>query len=113
MPCAQRVTAHRLGRYRRQHELGNGPLTAREFRDQFVGAFRVGRLTILKKGDTLTLPPSRASVGVCRYVLDLPRAPLKKRDTTWVEPRFDAEITYAEINDDGMVRHPVLKALVS
>src|SRR5262249_34381489 len=38
--------------------------------------------------------------------------PLKKRDTTWVEPRFDAEITYAEITDDGMVRHPVLKALV-
>jgi ATP-dependent DNA ligase len=38
---------------------------------------------------------------------------IKKRDTTWVEPRFDAEITYAEITDDGMVRHPVLKALVS
>jgi bifunctional non-homologous end joining protein LigD len=39
--------------------------------------------------------------------------PLKKQGTTWVEPRFDAEITYAEITDDGMVRHPVLKALVS
>jgi len=25
----------------------------------------------------------------------------------------DAEITYAEITDDGMVRHPVFKALVS
>jgi bifunctional non-homologous end joining protein LigD len=39
--------------------------------------------------------------------------PLKKRDTTWVEPRFDAEITYAEITDDGMVRHPSFKRLVS
>ena len=68
MPCAQRVTAHRLGRYRRQHELGNGPLTAREFRDQFVGAFRVGRLTILKKGDTLSLPPSRARRGFLESV---------------------------------------------
>jgi len=32
--------------------------------------------------------------------------PLKKPDTTWVEPRFGAEIT-----DDGMVRHPVFKSL--
>src|SRR5438105_3603480 len=31
--------------------------------------------------------------------------PLRKRDTTWVEPRFEAEITYADIADDGMVRH--------
>jgi bifunctional non-homologous end joining protein LigD len=37
--------------------------------------------------------------------------PIKKPDTTWVEPRFDAEVTYAEITDDGMVRHPVFKAL--
>jgi hypothetical protein len=28
--------------------------------------------------------------------------PLKKRDTTWVEPRFDAEITYSEITNDGV-----------
>jgi hypothetical protein len=34
-------------------------------------------------------------------------------DTTWVEPRFDAEVTYAEITNDGMVRHPVFKALHS
>ena len=38
--------------------------------------------------------------------------PLKKADTTWVEPRFDAEITYGEITDDGMVRHPSFKQLV-
>ena len=38
--------------------------------------------------------------------------PLKKQDTTWVEPRFDAEINYAEITDDGMVRHPSFKRLV-
>jgi bifunctional non-homologous end joining protein LigD len=37
---------------------------------------------------------------------------LRKADTIWVEPRFDAEITFAEITDDGMVRHPVFKALV-
>jgi bifunctional non-homologous end joining protein LigD len=39
--------------------------------------------------------------------------PLKKQDTTWVEPRFDAEIIYAEITADGMVRHPSFKRLLS
>jgi ATP dependent DNA ligase C terminal region len=39
--------------------------------------------------------------------------PIKKRDTTWVEPRFDAEITYADVTDDGMVRHPSFKRLVA
>jgi bifunctional non-homologous end joining protein LigD len=38
--------------------------------------------------------------------------PLKKADTTWVEPLFDAEIDYVEITDDGMVRHPSFKRLV-
>jgi bifunctional non-homologous end joining protein LigD len=38
--------------------------------------------------------------------------PLKKADTKWVKPRFDAEISYAEITDDGMVRHPAFKRLV-
>jgi ATP-dependent DNA ligase len=38
--------------------------------------------------------------------------PLKKADTTWIEPRFDDEIAYAEIADDGMVRHPSFKRLV-
>jgi ATP-dependent DNA ligase len=42
-----------------------------------------------------------------------PPLPLKKKDTTWVEPRFDAEIAYAEITDDGMVRHPSFQRLVS
>jgi hypothetical protein len=37
--------------------------------------------------------------------------PIKKPDTTWVEPRFDAAIAYPEITDDGMVSHPVFKAL--
>jgi bifunctional non-homologous end joining protein LigD len=38
---------------------------------------------------------------------------IKKRDTTWVEPRFDAEIAYADVTDDGMVRHPSFKRLVT
>jgi bifunctional non-homologous end joining protein LigD len=38
--------------------------------------------------------------------------PIKKKDTTWVEPRYDAEVMYADITDDGMVRHPSFKGLV-
>jgi bifunctional non-homologous end joining protein LigD len=38
--------------------------------------------------------------------------PLRKADTTWVEPRCDVEITYAEITNDGLVRQPVFKALL-
>jgi bifunctional non-homologous end joining protein LigD len=38
--------------------------------------------------------------------------PLRKRDTTWVEPRFDAEITYSEITNDGMVRQSSFKGLL-
>ena len=47
---------------------------------------------------------NRKSAGEIRRVLEplaRPTAalakPLKRQDTTWVEPRFDAEITYAEI----------------
>jgi bifunctional non-homologous end joining protein LigD len=38
--------------------------------------------------------------------------PLRKVDTTRVEPRFDAEIAYAEITSDGMVRQPSFKTLL-
>ena len=41
-----------------------------------------------------------------------PTAPLARSLTTRVEPRFDAEITYLEITNDGMVRHPSFKRLV-
>jgi ATP-dependent DNA ligase len=40
------------------------------------------------------------------------RESLMKADTTWIEPRFDAEIAYAEFTDDRMVRHPSFKRLV-
>jgi bifunctional non-homologous end joining protein LigD len=36
---------------------------------------------------------------------------LRKRDTTWVEPRYEAEVAYADVTDDGMIRHPSFKAL--
>jgi hypothetical protein len=32
------------------------------------------------------------------------------RDTTWVEPRIDAEITYGEITDDTMARQSGVQA---
>ena len=38
--------------------------------------------------------------------------PIKRADTVWIEPRYEVEITYAEITDDGILRHPVFKGLV-
>jgi bifunctional non-homologous end joining protein LigD len=58
----------------------------------------------------------KAAQAVRRALEPLPRRTpplaIKKADTIWVEPRFDVEITYAEITDDGMLRHPVFKSLM-
>ena len=35
--------------------------------------------------------------------------PIKRADTTWVEPRFEADIAYTEITGEGMLRHPSFK----
>ncbi len=32
--------------------------------------------------------------------------PIRKPDTRWVEPRYEAEIAFADMTDDGLVRHP-------
>jgi bifunctional non-homologous end joining protein LigD len=37
--------------------------------------------------------------------------PIKKQDTTWIEPRYEVEVAYADFTDDGMVRHPSFKGL--
>jgi bifunctional non-homologous end joining protein LigD len=36
---------------------------------------------------------------------------IKRADTIWVDPHYEAEIVYADITTDGMVRHPSFKAL--
>jgi ATP-dependent DNA ligase len=62
----------------------------------------------------------RKAAGEIRRVLQpsaRPTAPVgeaaQKPDPTWVEPGFDAEITFAEITEDGMKWHPSFKQLVS
>jgi bifunctional non-homologous end joining protein LigD len=37
--------------------------------------------------------------------------PLKRPDTTWVEPMVEADIACMDLTDDGMVRHPSFKGL--
>jgi bifunctional non-homologous end joining protein LigD len=37
---------------------------------------------------------------------------IKRADTIWVEPRYQADVVYSEITSDGMVRHPSFKGLV-
>jgi ATP-dependent DNA ligase len=36
---------------------------------------------------------------------------IKRADTIWVDPHYEAEIVYADVTTDGMVRHPSFKAL--
>jgi len=36
---------------------------------------------------------------------------LKKQDTVWIEPRFEADVEFTEISTDGYVRHPSFKSL--
>jgi bifunctional non-homologous end joining protein LigD len=37
--------------------------------------------------------------------------PLKRPDTTWVEPTVEADMVGMDITDDGMVRHASFKGL--
>ena len=39
--------------------------------------------------------------------------PQRKRDTTWVEPQFGAEVAYADITEDGRLRHPSFKSFLA
>jgi ATP-dependent DNA ligase len=39
--------------------------------------------------------------------------PIRKPGTIWVEPKFEAEVAYGHITDDGLVRHPSFKRLLA
>ncbi len=72
-----------------------------------TGGVCIKLLTKLRRNQSSPLPPRHLS----EYARAWTGTESRKPATTWVEPRFDAEITYAEITDDGMVRHPVFKSL--
>jgi bifunctional non-homologous end joining protein LigD len=35
--------------------------------------------------------------------------PLRRKDTIWVEPKFEAIVEARGLTDDGMLRHPTFK----
>jgi bifunctional non-homologous end joining protein LigD len=37
--------------------------------------------------------------------------PIKRADTTWVDPRYEADVVYSEVTNDGMLRHPAFKGM--
>jgi bifunctional non-homologous end joining protein LigD len=39
--------------------------------------------------------------------------PIKRADTVWVQPRYEAEVVFTEITTDGMLRQPSLQALIT
>jgi ATP-dependent DNA ligase len=81
-------------------------------RRRFSREFKLEAVKLIKERGVAYAQAARDLEPLARSTSPLAK-PLKKRDTTWVEPRFDAEITYAEITDDGMVRHPSFKRLVT
>jgi bifunctional non-homologous end joining protein LigD len=87
-----------------------GPLKLRLARREPAGLIYVGRVGTGWDRKT-ALDVRRALEPLVRPTSPLPKA-LRKADTIWVEPRLDAEITYAEITSDGMVRQPSFKALL-
>ena len=36
---------------------------------------------------------------------------IRKPDTLWVEPRYEADVAFADMTDDGLVRHPAFHGL--
>jgi ATP dependent DNA ligase C terminal region len=117
--CSPRMANHPVAPKRRNHDQ---PLPSREFFSSLLAGLLKLRLA-RREGDTLFYVGrvgtgwDRETAQTIRRALEpfarttAPLAkPLKKADTTWVEPKFDAEITYAEITDDGMVRHPSFKS---
>ena len=87
-----------------------GLLKLRVARREPAGLIYVGRVGTGWDRDT-AWEVRRALEPLARPATPLTK-PLRKAGTTWVEPRFDAEITYAEITSDGMVRQPVFKVLL-
>jgi bifunctional non-homologous end joining protein LigD len=39
--------------------------------------------------------------------------PIRRADTVWVQPHYEAEVAYTEVTSDGMLRLPSFKGLVS
>jgi bifunctional non-homologous end joining protein LigD len=91
-------------------EGSNGLLKLRLARREPAGLVYVGRVGTGWDRETARTV-RRALEPLARRTAPLAK-PLGKADPIWVEPRYDAEITYAEITDDGMVRHPSFKALL-
>jgi hypothetical protein len=104
------LSQHLLGALGFVPEGSGGLLTLRLARREERGLIYVGRVGT--GWDRKTARAIRHALEpLARPTAPLAK-PLKKVDTTWVEPRFDAEIAHAEITDDGMVRHPSFKRLV-
>jgi hypothetical protein len=38
--------------------------------------------------------------------------PIKRADTVWIEPRYEAEVVFTEMTSDGLLRLPSFKGLL-
>jgi bifunctional non-homologous end joining protein LigD len=80
-----------------------------------LGEMRGGKLMYAGKVGTGWGRETAADIRAKLDRLIRPKSPLDERirkpDTRWVEPRFQADVEFAEISDDGRVRHPAFRGL--
>ncbi len=81
---------------------------ARRERDALVYVGRVGTGWDRKTAAAIRRALAPLARGACPLA-----KPIKRADTIWIEPRYEADVVYSEITSDGMVRHPSFKGLVN
>ena len=80
-----------------------------------LGELRDGKLMYVGKVGTGWGRELSAEMRRTLQPLARPTPPLaeriRKAGTVWVEPRYQADVEFAEITDEGLVRHPSFKGL--
>ncbi|AMN40176.1 non-homologous end-joining DNA ligase [Rhodoplanes sp. Z2-YC6860] len=85
-------------------------------RGRGVGALRLATKDMKYAGKVGTGFSDKVSLSLQQKLdrISVDTAPIKiarKRNTTWVEPKFVAKVAYRDITDDGLLRHASFKGL--
>ncbi len=81
-----------------------------------VGALRLATKDLKYAGKVGTGFSDKVSLSLRQQLdrISVWKAPIKvprKKNTTWVEPKFLAKVAYRDITNDGLLRHASFKGL--